>query len=284
MGLPMADTPRLPWFRVYSEILDDRKIERVCKMTSNPKATVIGVWVTLLALANDSPDRGRLCITLDIPVSMGDLCSETGLPQEELYPIIEAFHDLGMLNGDETMAIKNWDKRQFRSDSSTDRVRRYRDNVTVDIPAHETLQKRSSNALDTDTDTDTESEEEPQKPAAPASSPQRIVPDKILCDASGLSAFPGDQRHWHDVVYSLAEDHGVEATTKAMRQACDKWVATLGKNGRTYRKTNLNWIGWAQEILAGGSMDAPPKSTKDMTDDEFRVWLLSQEAENGRPG
>lgn len=275
----MTDSPRLPWFRVYSEILDDRKIERVCKMTSNPKSLIIGIWITLLALANDSPDRGRLCVTQEMPVTMDDLCDETGLPREELHPIVEAFHDLGMLNGDETMAIKNWDKRQFRSDSSTERVRQYRANVTVDIPAHETLQKRYSNALDTDTDTESDTEKEQEGAAAPAA---RIVPVKILCDASGLSDFPGNMRHYHDIIYSLAQDHGIEATTKAMKQACAKWCARKTQGGMPYKKTNLDWINWAQETLAGGNIDAPPKDPSQMTDDEYKAWLLAKDAEHDR--
>lgn len=109
-----------------------------------------------------------------------------------------------------------------------------------------------------------------------ATSTIRIVPDKILCDASGLSAFPGDQRQWHDVIYSMAQDHGIEATTQAMRQACAKWTGTKTKDGRGYRKTNLSWINWAQEILAGGSIDAPQKDKSQMTDKEYVEWIVQQ--------
>jgi hypothetical protein len=101
-----------------------------------------------------------------------------------------------------------------------------------------------------------------------------ISPIKILCEASGLSAFPGDMQQWNEVIYSLAQDHSIEATTAAMKKACAQWVATIGKNGRPYRKTNLAWINLAQELLAGGSIDAPAKDPKDMTDDEYKAWLL----------
>ena len=44
-----------PWFRFYSETLRDRKLERIARVTGQPRALIIGVWVTILSLANDSP-------------------------------------------------------------------------------------------------------------------------------------------------------------------------------------------------------------------------------------
>jgi hypothetical protein len=55
---------------------------------------------------------------------------------------------------DKNWNLLNWDKRQFVSDSSTMRVRKYRDKKKQPSNADETLQKRHSNAIDTDTDTD----------------------------------------------------------------------------------------------------------------------------------
>jgi hypothetical protein len=48
----------------------------------------------------------------------------------------------------------NWDKRQFVSDSSTERVARHRQKKKQASNATETLQERPSNAIDTETDTD----------------------------------------------------------------------------------------------------------------------------------
>lgn len=52
--------------------------------------------------------------------------------------------------------ILNWDKRQFLSDSSKNRVAAYRERNKKTSNDDVTLQKRNSNAIDTDTDTDTE--------------------------------------------------------------------------------------------------------------------------------
>ena len=100
--------------------------------------------------------------------------------------------------------------------------------------------------------------------------PVDISPVKILNDACGLSAFPGDKLEWVEVVYSMAEKFGVEATTQAMRQASSRWVQTRNKsNNLPYRITNLNWINWANESLLGNDTQAPIKHWRDMTPDEL---------------
>jgi DnaD/phage-associated family protein len=145
----------LPWFRVYSELLDDKKIKRIVRSTNINKATVIGTWICLLALASESGERGRLTISEDIPYKLDDLEDETGLDHEMLMTILNQFIRMGMIvtgGVDQAYEITNWNRRQFKSDSSAERVREFRNKQD------ETLQKRYSNALDTDTDTDTESD------------------------------------------------------------------------------------------------------------------------------
>ena len=147
------------WFRFYSETLRDRKLERIGRVTGQPNAVLVGVWVTLLALANDSPERGILLLTDDIPLVFDDLCLETGLDLEALQPIIERFIAMEMLSFEDGIYfITNWGKRQFKSDSSAERVRRYRErqvekgngtsNDTV------TLQEQRGNAPESESDTE----------------------------------------------------------------------------------------------------------------------------------
>jgi len=134
----------MPWFRVYSEILDDRKLKRICKKTGHSKALVIGVWTCLLALANNATPRGELSISEDIPYTIDDLEDELGLPSEIILQLIDEFIEMGMINGRNTMSITNWEKRQFKSDNSTERVRRFREKEAEELKRYnETLQKRS---------------------------------------------------------------------------------------------------------------------------------------------
>ena len=153
-----------PWFRFYSETLHDRKLERIARVTGNDKVTLLGVWITLLSLANDSPERGVLLLVDSIPLTFDDFCYETEMEADVLTPIIEKFMKFEMLSCDDGIYyITNWGKRQFKSDTSKERVQRYRDrkaqeneeqcNVTV------ALLQQPCNAPDTDTDTEQITEE-----------------------------------------------------------------------------------------------------------------------------
>jgi len=145
---------KMPWFRVYSEILDDQKIKRICRVTGESKALIVGVWICLLALANDSGERGRLTISDKIPYSLDDLIDETGLDEDVLKIVIDHFIELDMLTVGNNVAltyeIKNWDGRQFKSDNSSQRVKDWR------AKQDETLQKHSSNIIDTESEIESE--------------------------------------------------------------------------------------------------------------------------------
>ena len=168
-------TPQ-PWFRCYSETLHDRKIERICRELKTPKAYVIGVWNILLILANDSPVRGALLLTEDIPLMFDDLTLETGLDDETLREMLDQFQRMQMLaKDDDVYYITNWGKRQYASDSSTERVRQWRekqrlasDNSSDEMPDDvteerdgnndETLQECSCNLPETEAETETETD------------------------------------------------------------------------------------------------------------------------------
>jgi hypothetical protein len=83
-----------------------------------------------------------------------EIAFQLRLTEAELIETKQLFINKNFI--DKHWKILNWDKRQFVSDSSTMRVRKYRDKKKQPSNADETLQKRPSNAIDTDTDTDTE--------------------------------------------------------------------------------------------------------------------------------
>ena len=145
----------MPWFRVYSDILTDRKINRICKKTGQTPALVIGVWICLLALANDSPIRGILLLSEDMPVTIEDLEDETGLPREIINQLLDEFRLHGMIDGISTIQIINWTKRQFKSDNVAERVRQHREKRY-----NETILKRSSIVIESDTESDTDTDTE----------------------------------------------------------------------------------------------------------------------------
>ena len=116
-----------PWFRLYSETLRDRKLSYVAEQSHLPRALVLGVWTTLLCLANDSPRRGSLLLAEGVPIDGKMLCAETGLEEPVLISILDAFERVGMIGrADFVVTLSNWEARQFQSDYSTERVQRWR--------------------------------------------------------------------------------------------------------------------------------------------------------------
>lgn len=110
------------WFRMHAEALDDPKVQRL-------SGDLFKLFINTLCLA---------CKYDGVLPSVEDCSFAFRLP---LHETKSAFHDLekvGLLVTDgETFQVKNWKKRQFKSDTSTIRVKRYREryrNVTETAP------------------------------------------------------------------------------------------------------------------------------------------------------
>jgi hypothetical protein len=123
-----------PWFRLYSEFADDPKVQ---VMSEAMQRRLIMLMCSR-------------CKEESIPESLRAF--QWRITQEELEETKRVFVANGFI--DEKWRLANWSKRQFISDSSTDRTRRYRER-------HETSQERHGDgdvtkcdALDTDTDTE----------------------------------------------------------------------------------------------------------------------------------
>jgi hypothetical protein len=125
-----------PWFRLYSEFAHDPKIQMLPEAMQRR-------YVMLLCL--------RCSETLET-LHETEIAFQLRLTEAELVETKQLFINKNFI--DRHWKILNWDKRQFVSDSSTMRVRKYRNKKKQPSNANETLQERSSNAIDTDTDTE----------------------------------------------------------------------------------------------------------------------------------
>jgi hypothetical protein len=125
-----------PWFRLYSEFAHDPKIQMLPEAMQRR-------YVMLLCL--------RCSETLET-LHETEIAFQLRLTEAELIETKQLFINKNFI--DKHWKILNWDKRQFVSDSSTMRFRKYRDKKKHPSNADETLQKRPSNAIDTDTDTE----------------------------------------------------------------------------------------------------------------------------------
>jgi hypothetical protein len=73
-------------------------------------------------------------------------------------------------------------------------------------------------------------------------------------------------------LYRMAESYGYDSTLAALKTAYQDWIGRKRKDGAgTYRATNMTWVDWAMEALAGNK--PTEKDTSQMTDDEFKAWL-----------
>jgi hypothetical protein len=196
-------TSRQPWFRFYSEILSDRKLQRIGRATGQPAVTIIGAWSIILAIANDSPERGVLLLDEDRPWLAEDLADEFGLDLATTERLLQEFQDWHMLHTEGVaLCVTNWQQRQFSSDSSTERVnlhrqRKVKQSTPVACNVSAPLQERDCNApeqnrADTDqtrADTDqTRAEAEP-----PAAAPSAAIDTWLKATGGAINAVTVDK-------------------------------------------------------------------------------------------
>src|SRR5262245_43792267 len=125
------------WLRLYCDILNSPKAQRL-------SGEDFKGWINLLALAKE---HGGLIPPLE------DVAFRLRTTEEEVRRLVEVLVKCKLLDSDgENVAPHNWHRRQFEWDSSTERVKRFR-NVS------ETL-------VETAPETDTEPETEPEQSRA----------------------------------------------------------------------------------------------------------------------
>ena len=148
---------KLPWFRLYRDIIHDDKIK-------------------LLAFEDRWHFVAILCMKcdglLDEPesdVKDRRIAVNLGVQVRELGEIRRRLVEVGLV--DETLNPLAWDELQFKSDSSAERVRAYRERVKQPCNVSVTPQ-------DTDTDTDTDTDPDKEKPAE-EEKPKQFTPPSL---------------------------------------------------------------------------------------------------------
>jgi hypothetical protein len=116
------------WFRFYDEALNDPKILKLSDKLHR-------LWVGILCVA--SKNNGEL-------PSLDDLALMVRIKPQKLEPMLKKLEELGLIDTDEAVRKPhNWDRRQYKSDVSTDRVKRFRNgqrNVSETPPDTEQIQ------------------------------------------------------------------------------------------------------------------------------------------------
>lgn len=129
------------WFRLYDEVLNDPKVQ-------NLSADMFKMWVNILCLA--SKNDGVLPPISDVAFA---LRCNAGAVTEAFHILLEAkLLTVTKNQHGEVYQPHNWAKRQFKSDTSSDRVKRHRErkktvscNVTETAPDTDTEQIKKIN-------------------------------------------------------------------------------------------------------------------------------------------
>lgn len=147
----------MDWFRFYNETIDDPKMRKLDDKSFR-------IFVFLLCLASESEDRGRIYEAEE------DIIWRLRIKEKDYHKAISILESLDIISFENNiLIINNWNKRQFESDDTTKRVKRFRErkrNVTVTPPDTEQIQNR------TDTEAEqTQTVSQPPVDNPPAQSP-----------------------------------------------------------------------------------------------------------------
>jgi hypothetical protein len=197
-----GDTMSNPWFRFYHESLDDPKVQ-------NLPPEVFKFWVNLLCLA--CRHDGKIPSLEDISFALRLSADACRALLERLLSATLIDSRCGGSSGTH-YALHGWEKRQYKSDTSYDRVKRYRERI--------------KNAPETPPDTDTEQRK--KKPSKKESPPPVRRGGRLPSDW-----MPKEHQEWK---LELAKFR-------------DYWAAQPGERGvkLDWDATWRNWIRRAQE-------------------------------------
>lgn len=125
----------MKWFRLYHELLDDPKVQRL-------EPGLFKFWINFLCLANRSEDRGVVNLEPEA------IAFALRISDDEARTSLDALARLGLIEPVETgLKPHNWDDRQRKSDDVTARVtanrRAKQEGETLQATLHETLHARS---------------------------------------------------------------------------------------------------------------------------------------------
>lgn len=225
------------WFRFYDEVLNDRKVQKL-------SPDLFKGWVNLLCLA--SAGDGEIGTVDDVAFSLR-------MSDDDATELVAQLVRADLIELTETgMRPHAWDKRQFKSDVSTDRVKRFREtkrNVS------ETVDETSPEQSRTETDTDTK-----QSFAPPDAAPARERKSRKKPNVTWPDAFKADREYMRQYGFSDAdfarEYERFKNHAKSTDRRCADWDAAW-----------RNWVLKAAEF-AGKSR----KSDANTSVEVFQVW------------
>ena len=153
----------LPWLRLYGDTVDNEKIRLLA--FEDRWHFIALLCVKRQGILGSNPNLLTRKISVKLGIQLREL-DEVKRRLMEVELIDENFNPIG------------WEEKQYKSDSSTERTRKYRENKKKkECDNNETSQERHSDLLDTDTDTDTDTELKPIDTKVSIVGKEKQIPD-----------------------------------------------------------------------------------------------------------
>lgn len=234
----------MDWFRLYSEFSTDPKVQMMPEAFQRRYVMLLcmrcsNVLATLHATERDSAIAFHLRIS-----------------DSEWHDTKAVFISKGFI--DEDCELLNWNKRQYASDSSTERSRKHRDAKKRQHATDATLQERSRNALDTDTDTEVNHLTNPDGlVVASSADDQQPEPDLGLdTDPKKSTVVPNCPQQalldlYAECLPELPQPRAWEGQASDNLRARWRWVLTATKrgSGERYATTADEGVEWFRRFF-----------------------------------
>lgn len=190
------------WYRAYDGTATDPKFGEIALAVGCSRSVALATWQTILESCAATNDGGRFIVT---PRRCAVILAE---PMATIEAVFAEMTAMGMLAATSVCA---WSKRQYESDSSTERSRKHRERRRSGLA---TLQGRSATPPDTDTDT------EYSEPNGSDASASRILPPA----EDSPSPTDWQTRLWREGTQIFVEMTGMPEP--AVRKLIGKWRKT----------------------------------------------------------
>lgn len=232
----------MQWFRLYNDVVNDPKVQRL------PAETFRG-WINILCIASKN-DGVLPCIE--------DIAFTLRMDESAATELISALQTAGLIEQTEAGAAPHkWRDRQFKSDTSTDRVKRHRAkrheterNVTCNVSETASETDQSQSRADTDT-------ESPPKPPSRGGKTKRG-------SRLDLDALPSEWASW-------ARDEGFGNPEREFDRFRDYWKAAPGQKG-VKADWLATWRNWIRRALDDGKGEATADSPVTPRPECVMVW------------
>lgn len=225
----------MKWFRFYSEFRHDTKLKRM------PIAHRYA-FVVLLCLASDQEQRGIISKLDD-----EDIAFELEMEHDDWQTLRAKFKVKGLIDftSKGEIIITNWDKRQFSSDTSNERVSKHREknkkqacNVTVtEVKRHVTPSETY-----TDPDPDPEPERSPER----AESKKSADPESLISKTPEAVSQPLEEKQISSPLAVNPNPVDGEKGSAACSIPTDKTKTIFGKTrssvAQKQRAEEANWL------------------------------------------